>query len=54
MQFLGIFKVPTKAHEHTCTIVLNCTVYLRRPAVKRTLLSPALHAESMVLLFDAL
>lgn len=39
---------------YTCTMVLNCTVYLRRPAVKRTLLSPALHAESMVLLLEAL
>ena len=39
---------------HTCTMVLNCTVYRRRPAVKRTLLSPARQAESMVLLLDAL
>lgn len=38
----------------TCTMVLNWTVYLLRPAVKRTLVSPALQAESMVLLLLAL
>lgn len=38
----------------TCTMVLNWTVYLLRPAVKRTLVSPALQAESIVLLLLAL